>query len=108
MKCPMCNKGNLKKGSTSEYIFGEYLGEFPADVCINCKESFTTEQTTKEIERAAKNKGLWGFEASTKVTKTGNSLAVRIPKKIASHFKLKHLNEVTIYPEGKRIIIEKI
>ncbi len=54
MKCPICGKGKLKKGKTKEYMFGVYLGEFPADVCDECRESFTDSATTKRIEQEAK------------------------------------------------------
>lgn len=106
MKCPICEKGNLKKGKMKKYFHGVYLGEFPAEVCTGCKESFTDSETTKKIEAAAKNKGVWGLGASTKITKTGNSLAVRIPKKIADFLKLKAGKVAYIHPEGRKLIIE--
>jgi len=104
--CPICKEGNLKKKKTNQYLFGEYLGEFPAEVCSKCKESFTDTETTKKIEESAKKKGVWGLGSKTKVTMTGNSLAVRIPKKIVDYMKLKNGEETYIYPEGKRLIIE--
>lgn len=106
MKCPICEKGILKKGRIKEYMFGVYLGEFPADICSNCKESFTDSITTKEIEEVAKKKGIWGLGASTKITKTGNSLAVRIPKKIADYLKLENGKEAYVHPEDHKLIIE--
>ena len=54
MKCPVCEKGSLKKGKIKENMFGVYLGEFQAEVCTKCVVSFTNEKTTKEIEEAAK------------------------------------------------------
>src|SRR3989344_8465786 len=106
MKCPICSKGNLKQGKIKEFMFGVYLGEFPAEICNNCKESFTDSATTKEIEEIAKKKGIWGLSATTKITKTGNSLAVRIPKKIANYLKLKDGTEAYIHPEENKLIIE--
>ncbi|HII15930.1 MAG TPA: AbrB/MazE/SpoVT family DNA-binding domain-containing protein [Nanoarchaeota archaeon] len=87
-------------------MFGVYLGEFPAVVCTKCRESFTDSATTKKIEAAAKEKGVWGLSAKTKITQTGNSLAVRIPKKIADYLKLKNSEEVTIYPENNKLVVE--
>ncbi len=81
MKCPICGKGVLHKGNVSEEMFGISLGEFPADICNKCGESFTDEETTGKIEAAARKKGVWGLGVKTKITRTGNSLAVRIPKK---------------------------
>ena len=102
----MCNKGILKKERIKEYMFGVYLGEFPAEVCSKCGESFTDSDTTRKIEEAAKQKGIWGLGATTKITKTGNSLAVRIPKKLAEYLKLEDGNEAYIHPENNKLIIE--
>ncbi len=106
MKCPVCEKGILKKGRIKEYMFGIYLGEFPAEICNNCKESFTDSVATKEIEEIAKKKGIWGLSATTKITKTGNSLAVRIPKKIANYLKLQEGKETYIHPQDRSLVIE--
>jgi YgiT-type zinc finger domain-containing protein len=106
MKCPICEKGSLKKDRIKEYMFGIFLGEFPAEVCTSCGESFTDSETTKKIEEVAKKKGIWGLGATTKITKTGNSLAVRIPKKIADYLKLKDGKETYIHPEKDKLIIE--
>ena len=108
MKCPICENGNLKKGKIKENMFGVHLGEFTADICDKCNESFTNEKTTKAIEEAAKKKGLWGLGKRTKITRTGNSLAVRIPKEIVNFLKLKEGNEAYIHPEKNKIVIESI
>ena len=104
--CPLCEKGTLKKGMIKESMFGVYLGEFPGEICDACKESFTDTTTMQKIEDVAKRKGIWGLGSKTKITKTGNSLAVRIPKKIADHLKLKNGKEAYIHPENDKLIIE--
>ena len=43
-------------------MFGVYLGDFQAEICSKCNESFTDEKTTRAIEKAAKKKGIWGQE----------------------------------------------
>jgi len=106
MKCPICEKGNLKKTIIKEEMFGVFLGNFPAEVCDNCKESFTSQETTRKIESIAKQKGIWGLGFKTKITRAGNSLAVRIPKKIDDYLKLKKEKEVYLYPESGKIMIE--
>ena len=106
MICPVCEKGNLKKGKINETMFGVYLGEFPAEICDNCNESFTDKETTQSIEEAAKKKGIWGLGKKTKISKSGNSLAVRIPKEIANFLKLKDGTEAYIHPEKDKIVIE--
>jgi len=106
MDCPICNKGKLKKGKIKEYMFGVYLGEFPAEICTKCNESFTDSKTTRKIEDIAIKKGIWGLGKKTKITRTGNSLAVRIPKKIADHLKLTEGKEAYIHPEKDKLVIE--
>lgn len=106
MKCPVCDKGKLKKGKIKESMFGIYLGEFPAEICTKCGESFTDAETTRKIENAAMKKGVWGLGKKTKITRTGNSLAVRIPKKIADYLKLTEGKEAYIHPENNKLIIE--
>jgi YgiT-type zinc finger domain-containing protein len=106
MKCPVCDKGELKKSKVREKMFGVDLGEFPAQVCSKCGESFTDADTTKKIEEAAKRKGVWGLSATTKITRTGNSLAVRIPKKLVDYLKLKDGEEALIRPEDNKLVIE--
>lgn len=106
MKCPICEKGELKKGKIKETMFGVYLGEFPADICSKCNESFTDSETTRKIEDIAKQKGIWGLGRKTKITKTGNSLAVRIPREIADYLKLKNGTEAYIHPDDKKLVIE--
>lgn len=106
MKCPVCESGILKKGKSKEYIFGVYLGEFPAEICDKCDESFTDSETTKEIEEIAKKKGIWGLGIQTRITKSGNSLAIRIPKKVADYLKLKKGKEAYIYPEKDKLVVE--
>ncbi|MDP7115905.1 MAG: AbrB/MazE/SpoVT family DNA-binding domain-containing protein [Candidatus Woesearchaeota archaeon] len=106
MKCPMCNKGILHKKTIKEYMFGTYLGQFPAEVCTKCNESFTDTETTRKIEEVAKKKGIWNLGKKTKITRTGNSLAVRIPKEIADHLNLKEGKEAYIHPEKNKLIIE--
>ena len=106
MKCPLCENGTLKKDKVKEYMFGVYLGEFPAEVCTKCGETFTGSVVTKKIEEAAKKKGIWGLGAVTRITKTGNSLAVRIPKKIAEYLKLKDGKEAYVNTDAQKLIIE--
>ena len=106
MKCPICNKGNLEPKQIKEYMFGVYLGEFKAEVCSNCGESFTDQETTKQIEQITKEKGIWGLGVKTTITKSGNSLAVRIPKKVANFLNLKEGEKAYIHPESNKLVIE--
>ncbi len=106
MKCPSCNKGTLEKKNIKEEQFGISLGEYLGLQCTSCGETFFDEKVTQQIIEKSKEKGLFGMEMTTKVTKTGNSLAVRIPKKIADFLKLKEGKEVRIHPAGDKLVIE--
>ena len=106
MKCPVCDEGDLKKGKVKETMFGVFLGEFPAEICTKCEESFTDEETTREIESVAKKKGLWELGVKTKIAKTGNSLAIRIPKKLAKFLNLKEGEETYLYPDKNKLVME--
>ncbi len=47
-----------------------------------------------------------GLGTTTKITKTGGSLTIRIPKKIADYLKLKEGKEAYVHPEDHKLIIE--
>ena len=106
MKCPICDKGDLKKGMIKETMFGVQLGDFPAQLCSACGESFTDQETTRKIEEAAKTKGIWGLGRKTTVARTGNSLAVRIPKEIVDYLHIKEGSDVYVHPDKDKIVIE--
>ncbi len=108
VQCPVCSEGELKKGMITEIMFGINLGKFQAEICNKCDESFTDENTTHLIELAAKKKGIWGLGVKTKLAKTGNSLAVRIPKNIVQYLKLKEGKELFIHPQENKLVIETI
>lgn len=106
VKCPICEKGKLVKVTKKHVLFGVDLGNYPGEKCSYCGEVFTDSSNMKKIEEVAKEKGIWGLSAVTKITKTGNSLAVRIPKKIADYLKLGNNEEVYIHPERDKLIVE--
>ena len=106
-KCPICEKGLLKKKKIEEKMFGISLGNFTAEVCDKCGESFLDEDEMKKIELKAKELGIWGLAKNIKIVKTGNSLSVRIPAKIARFLSLNEGENVLLYPEGNnKIIVE--
>jgi len=106
MICPVCEKSSLRKGKTREIMFGVDLGEFPALICDNCKESFTDEATTKLIEKAAKKKSIWGLGKTTKIAKAGNSIIVRVPQPIARFLRMKVGQEAFVHPDKDKLVVE--
>ena len=68
VKCPICEKGMLKKSRERKVFFGVDLGEYPIEKCTKCGETFTDGEVMKKIEEAAKKKGIWGLGKKTKIT----------------------------------------
>lgn len=108
MKCPICEKGSLRNGEVEEEMFGVALGKFPAEICDKCSESFLDEEAMKKIEHRAKELGIWGLAEKLKVVKSGNSLVVRIPAKLARFLDLHADDEILFYPEGKKKAVFEI
>ena len=107
MKCYICEKGELTRVKTPYKLYGEYLGDFGAEQCSNCKEVFYSEETSRKMTEAAKKKGLWGLNAESKIGQSGTTLDVRLPKRVIDFMKLKKGASVKIYPEDKkRLVIE--
>lgn len=105
-KCPICEKGTLKKVMEEHKLFGVNLGTYPGEKCMKCGEVFTDSSVMEKIEFVAKQKGIWGLGRKTKIAKAGNSLAVRIPQEVAKYLKLKIGKEAYIHPEANKLIIE--
>ncbi|HYY48114.1 MAG TPA: YgiT-type zinc finger protein [Thermoplasmata archaeon] len=106
-KCPVCNKGTLRKGKIREEMFGIDLGEYPAEICDSCGESFVDEAAMRKIEARAKELGLWGLAKKVAIAKSGNSLVVRIPAELARFLKLKGGEDALVRPEGReKIVVE--
>ena len=105
--CYICGKGELVKRNVEVKPYGISIGKFDAEVCTLCNETFFSESVSDRIDETAKEKGLFGLEARTKIGRVGNSIDVKISKKIAAFTGLKKGEEVRVYPEGKnKIIIE--
>lgn len=85
------------------------FGKYDADTCERCGEAFFTEEASDEIDQKARELGLWGLEARSKVSYSGNSLMVRIPREIAEFLELEKGDEIRIHPEGrKRLVVELV
>jgi len=104
-KCEECG-GKIVKKIVEYNMYGSNLGKFPAEVCTKCDEEVFDEKTSEEIDKIAKEKGLWGLARKVKIVKIGNSLAVRIPKIISEFLGLKEGKEALMKPEKNRIVIE--
>ncbi len=98
----ICDCGGIMVKKKVDFsMYGVSLGKFEAEVCQKCGEELFSEEASKQIDEAAKKKGLWGLEAQTKVGKAGDSLIIRVNKKIADFYGLKQGKEVTLTPKDK-------
>ena len=105
--CPICEKGKLIKKSVPYSVYGIEIGKFPAEICTECKEQWFSEETAKKIEQIEKDKGLFGLTKQSKISYSGNSLILRIPKEIAKFLSLKKEKQVLMHPEGRnKLMIE--
>lgn len=105
MNCPICEKGKMIKKKTT-YTYNEIdFGEYESYVCRKCGERFFTEESSRAIEKKAKELGVWGLERPSKISYSGNSLIVRIPKAIADFMGLSKGKEILLRPEGKAKLI---
>lgn len=105
--CPECN-GKLVKRKIDYILLGENLGKYNALVCKKCNEQFFEEETLQKIEDVAKEKGLWGLETKTSLSQLGNSLAIRLNKKLVKFLKAHKGDGITVAPENKNKLIVEI
>lgn len=106
--CAKCNSEmRLTVLAGYEYMEGCPLSNVPAYKCPDCGNVFFTEEQATSMERMTKAliESTFGFRR--KITVTGRSLAVTIPRELASHMKLGKGVTVKIIPSAGGLIIRK-
>ena len=103
-----CNcGGELKKAYSEIEFYGMSFGVREVEVCKRCGTEYLSNEVMAEIEREVKKRNLFGLQKDASITKSGNSLVVRIPPEIARFADIKYKEQVRIYPASKnRIEIE--
>ena len=96
--------GNLKRAHTQVEVFGIDFGVRDCEVCTNCGSEYLSDEVLSEIENEVKKKRLFGLEKHAQVTKSGNSLVIRIPPEIAKFSGIRYKEHVRIYPISKNKI----
>ena len=99
-KCALC-KGNLRKKLVDYKIYGKNIGKFSALVCNSCGEQWFDEATSRKIEKIEQKLEIFGLSKETKISYSGNSLIIRIPKELAKFMNFKKETKVILYPEDK-------
>ena len=100
MECDEC-RGKMSREKVEFKVYGLPVGKYDAWVCQKCNQTLFSEEVAEQIDQIAKEKGLWGLESRTKVAQTGDSLAIRVNKKLARFLDLRKGEEVTLVPESK-------
>jgi len=93
--------GTMKKSRSNLEFFGIDFGLKPIEVCTKCGEEYVSDRVMEEVEKECKKMGIFGLERKVRVTKSGNSLVIRIPPEIAKFVNVKYQDLLSIMPVGK-------
>jgi len=93
--------GELKWSKVNVEFFGIDFGLKDAEVCTSCGSEFLEQETLKEIEDTIKERNIFGLERKVSVTKSGNSLVIRIPPEIAEYLGIHYKSIVQLFPVDK-------
>ncbi len=97
----------MKKSHCEIEFFGIDFGLKECEICTSCGSEYLSEETMKKIEKEIKARKIFGLERNVKVSRSGNSLVIRIPKEIAEFMNLKKDALLRLFPvESKRLEIE--
>ena len=100
-----CNCGGILKNSQTQVeFFGIDFGLRDCEICTKCGSEYLDDETMDEIEKEVKQQGLFGLEKQAHITKSGNSLVIRIPPEIAKFTGIHYKDLVRIYPLAKNKI----
>lgn len=100
-KCYVCETGALARKKVGYKAFGILIGNFEAEVCNKCGETFFDEDVSREITNRTKEMGLWGLESKTRIGAAGSTLDIRLNKRLIDFLGIKKGMEVRVYPESK-------
>lgn len=99
--------GKLRKDASDVEFFGIDYGVKPVEICTRCGSEYISQEVMEKIEADVKRRGLFGLEKRGRVSKSGNSLVIRIPKEIIKSLGIKRDLPILIYPTEKhKLIIE--
>lgn len=93
--------GELKRSRVEVEFFGIDFGLKDGEVCTRCGSEYLDQETMKEIETIVKERNIFGLERKISVTKSGNSLVIRIPPEIAEYLGIHYKSVVQLFPVDK-------
>ncbi len=98
--CYKCEKGQLVKKNVEYEQYGQMIGKYPAEVCPKCGEVFFSSDSVGKIEQELKKRGLFGLGTKAHIGTSGNSLDLKLAKKLADFFHLQKGQSVFIEPKA--------
>lgn len=99
--------GKMKKSHCGVEFFGIDFGLKECEVCTACQSEYLDDAVLEEIEKEVKKRKLFALERKITVTKSGNSLVIRIPPEIAKFSKVHYQSILKLIPiTEKRIELE--
>ena len=99
--------GRLEERASEVEFFGIDFGVRKVEVCADCGTEYLSQETMEEVEAEVRERGLFGLERRGRVSKSGNSMVIRIPQEIVKAMKLKRDLPIIIYPSDKdRLVVE--
>lgn len=97
-----CRCGGKMKETLDEIeFFGINFGIKKIEICTKCGDKYISDEIYEEIEKKSKDLGLFGLERKVKVTKSGNSLVLRLPPDIVKFAGIKYQDILSILPVEK-------
>jgi len=96
--------GDLIKSQCEVEFFGVDFGVRNCEICKECNAEYLNNEIMQEIEQEVKKRGIFGLEKLIKVTKSGNSIVIRIPPEIAKFSDINYRSIVRIFPVSKNRI----
>jgi len=96
--------GRLKKSHCNVEFFGIDFGLRECEICTSCQSEYLDDKVMEEIEDEIKERKLFALERKITVTKSGNSLVIRIPPEIVEFNNLHYKTILRFIPITKKKI----
>ncbi len=82
-------------------FFGLDFGIQQCELCTKCGSEYLDDEVVGRIEQEVKKRKLFGLQKEVMVTKSGNSLVMRLPPEITKFVNLHYKDRLRIFPTGK-------
>jgi YgiT-type zinc finger domain-containing protein len=108
MECISC-KSKVRKSKTVREYAGIEIKNIDCMRCPKCGEEYFTGEQQRKLESIAKELGVFGApRMKRRLGRSGSNIILRIPKDIAHELGLDAGDSVSLWKEGKRIVISPL